>query len=157
MTTSTYGVRDLINALIDARQWANASPELRDHAWKKYAALAAAFGISEDERPGVKRAHGNDQRGLQSLFEEATDRVLALVSPFAIFYEGSPEIARIYRHHGPAINDRLGAARHAVVDLLIDLVTVRWAVPPATTVTGDDLRACGFDPDAPEPDEADFL
>jgi hypothetical protein len=66
-------------------------------------------------------------------------------------------LAAVHRRHGPAIKTAADRWEEALTVLLIELISEIHARVSYRTVTGDDLRRHGFDPDTPEPDPWTFL
>lgn len=155
--SNEYGVRDLILALIHAREDRTGHVDLVKYSANKYLAIGGALGLRSDEMPPIEGGaqFGGDMLG--DLFESALRSYEQIRSPFASYLEAPEVIIRLYRHHGPRIADSVSAVRLSILELLVDLATLRWGLPPALHVTSDDLRDHGFDPDASAPEPLDYM
>jgi hypothetical protein len=140
-----FGARAFAEAIVAAHRWSAAVPELRDYHAAKRSALAKALGADETGRSAV-----------DALLDATVGRLARSSSPFDDFLVAPEQVHALYRRHGPAINDAAAGLRAAQMALLTDLVAEAYAIPPDRTVTGTDLRRCGFDPGVPEPDPLDF-
>jgi hypothetical protein len=154
----TYGVHDLVLALVDARRYQHAVPELQKHAFSRYNALTRAFGLEPDELPGPSgRREDDPPRGeLSELLAASLRAYERLHSPFADYLEAPPRILRLHRHHGPRLSAAYEDTRAALLDLLVDVVVLEHGLPPTATVDDDDLRDHGFDASQPAPDPDDY-
>ena len=59
--------------------------------------------------------------------------------------------------YGHGIGEPLALARSRIDDMLIELLAMLYPEAATREVSADRLRAAGFDPDAPAPDELDYL
>jgi hypothetical protein len=141
------GRRALAEAMVQARMWSHAAPELRDYHATKRSALAKALGVDET---------GRRRTPLDSLLKATVDRLARSSSPFADFLEAPEPIIALYQQHGPGIDEAAARLRATLMALLTEVVGEAYAIPPDRTVTAEDLRRCGFDINLPEPDPLDF-
>jgi hypothetical protein len=147
----TYDLRSLARAMVDEHRYRKAPPELRDYYVVKLGALRKSFGI--DREPREDRTGRAD---LTLLLERTVTLLAWSRSPFDGI-EGRKALATVNRRRGPAINTAGDRWEEALTALLTDLISEMHAGVSYRTVTGDDLRRHGFDPDAPEPDPWTFL
>jgi hypothetical protein len=152
-TVREYDIRDLARAMVAARRWQEAAPELRDYHTNRLSALWQAFGLGE---PGTDELSGMGTAAMADLLDLTVAELARSHSPFTGFLEAPPEVSDLFERHAAAIGLADRGLRHALTLLLVDLIIEVHMVSPGQTVTDDRLRSYGFDPDAPEPDPLDF-
>jgi hypothetical protein len=143
-----YGVRDLAHAMVAAHRWRNAAPELRDYHVALLRALRQALGATSRD--------DSNHDGLQSLLDDTVSMLAGSMSPFSQFLEAPEAIVSLYQRHGQTIAAAANDLSAALTDLLTDVITVRYGIPPDRVVPGEELRQFGFDPTTPVPDPLDF-
>ena len=150
---TTYRLRDLVLALRDAREWQEAVPVLAEYSQARYSAMAAAFGLSAAEAPGLEYLRVNHDDLPASFFERAMEKLATLeADPFTGFLVMPPEHMAVYWRHHDALRAGYAAAREAVVGLAVDILTARWGLARDASVDDAALEAHGFDPTTPAPD-----
>jgi hypothetical protein len=147
----TYDVQSLGRAMVDEHRFRNAPPELKDFHTAKLGALRKAFGIDRELRDV-----GEGRADLTLLLERTVKLLAWSRSPFDGI-EGRKALATVNRRRGQAIRTAADKWEDALTALLVDLIREIHAGFSYRTVTGDDLRRHGFDPDAPEPDPWTFV
>lgn len=105
--------------------------------------MAAAFGIN----PSQTIDPGGALAGLAARFAEWQR---ALHSPFSDYLEAPSAIIDLYQSYGHDIKRQVEQLNATVSALLAEARSRIGTVAPDATITDDDLRAHGFDPDAPE-------
>jgi hypothetical protein len=148
------GVRDLAEALVAARRWRNAVPELSNYHVRRLAALQGALGADAD--PDVVLSDRAGRGSIRYLFDATVTMLAEARSPFAGFVAGPREVVELYQRHGRVINAAGDALNERLTDLLVDLIAEIYQIPPGVTTTDERLRQIGFDPAQPEPDPLDY-
>jgi hypothetical protein len=147
---TTFDRRALVAAWLTQRRWVHAHPDLRDFHARRHRAMADAFGVQLSVFPATADV------GLKLLFEDAVRVIEATRTPFSGFLEADEQIHALYRAHGPAMSEAANALVAECRLLLEELVGVIWGLDRERVVSRGEIRACGFDPGAPQPDAADF-
>jgi hypothetical protein len=143
-------IEDLVRALVDARRYRRAHPDLRAHFSARASAIARAFAVDLDSPP-------TDHEELFALLQQTLRRLDAIESPFAVYLEAPEQVAEMHRRHGAAINDACRRLHDACVDLAAHILATMWDLEGSATITRVGVRAQGFDLDAPAPDPSDYL
>ena len=139
--------------MVAARRWQGAVPELRDYHANRLSALWQAFGLGE---PGIDELAGLGTAAMAHLLDLTMAELARSRSPFSGFLDAPAEITDLFERHGAAIGLADRGLRHALTNLLVDLIVEVHMISPGQTVTDDRLRSLGFDPDDPEPEPMDY-
>lgn len=102
--------------------------------------MAAAFGIDPSRTVDLGGA-------LARLAERFAEWQQTLHSPFSDYLEAPPAVIDLYQAHGHDIALQLDQLNATVSSLVADARSRIGTVAPDATITDDDLRAHGFDPD----------
>ena len=140
-----YSQSDLLNSLIEARQWKDAADRLKNHSKSKADAMVKAFGIDKDKIP--------------RLFYSMIDRMANIFSPFGVYLCGGPDAfeQRMRDLNGGKIHNAMNALKDALRVGASDVLgAVFYEYDIRETVDSDDLLDAGFDDDIIPPDPDDF-
>jgi len=174
---AAFSFSDLVRAWRGWRRWGSAHPDLVEFHRQRYAAFAAAFGTDLEHVPKpappmpewvVERAL--EFRGDEGLRDEEDDwhvwvhrlaldvekRSASLHGPFSGYLEAPIAVIAASGRFGPRVNERVASLRSALDEMLFELLTVLFPEEARRSVSGDELRAHGFDPDRREPDPDDY-
>ena len=163
----TYSPHDLATAISLARKYAEAAELLRDFYKQRAIAMCTAFGVKSAIRhidPGFRMSVLRDIPGLSDddvtlirVLGRFIDSVNSVKSPFSGFLAAPKIINDLCRRHSKHINEAVRLLSAANFNLLTDALCKAYHIDPKHTVTDDDLRDNGFDPDQPWPDPDDYL
>jgi hypothetical protein len=104
-------------------------------AWRRYRALADAFGADLDAPP-------QDQVLLHGFACKADAETKSTGSPFDDLLEAPESIHRLYQRHAARIRESQGEARDAAVhDLVRDALATVFPEAAGRTVAGEAVRA----------------
>jgi hypothetical protein len=174
----TFG--DLVRAWRDMRFWSRAHPDLRGFYLRRYRALAAAFDVDLDippssnppmpdwlvewhEAQGHRRVPplehpvwwGRWPEDLHGFVVRADERARTLEGPFAGYLEQPPALSAAADRFGRGIAEPLRVAHGRIAAMIVELLAALYPDAAARTVTVEELRGAGFDPDAARPDPVD--
>lgn len=174
MRSAHYDFAALVGAWRDARQWANAHPELAKHYNARYRAFAAAFEAELDDCPKIAPplpdwlakhiAESNRDvprddhwhREIHRFALETEDRYRHLADPFAGYLEIPAEMLAVRDRFSPPIAKPLASARDAITAMVLELLVVLYPHAAERVISADELRHHGFDPAVPGPDPDDY-
>lgn len=147
----TYSRDDLLAAWLASEEARDSHPDVADYYYRQAWALARAFE-AWDPRICFTKVPREDQQ-LWTVFQRSIEAHNSIHGPWGYFLAGGPDPARatVEALHGPPIADACDQLRAAYRALLLDLLERIWDVGPDTAVSVDEVRAHGFDPDAPAP------
>ncbi|WP_125778189.1 hypothetical protein [Antribacter gilvus] len=169
---TTLTIRDLVEARLEALSFGTLDHDLAAHHKARASAIAAAFGIDEDNppqtwAPGTPEYETTPEwcgepvtsapQHLAFLSRSCERALLDLRSPFANYLEATAPIAAMAAAHGDRIAAPVAQARQAMLDLLVEVTWRRFSLHESQTVLESDLVEHGFDPKAPAPDPFDYL
>jgi hypothetical protein len=145
---NTYGVPELAQAMVNARRFRDAAPQLRDHHARRLAALQAALGM----RASVVGRREAD--ALSPLLEATLAQMTRSCSPFDSYLEAPASIHALHFHHAGPIRDAANALHRTQLALLIDLLGLIYGIAGASASV-DEVARHGFDPTTREPEIED--
>jgi hypothetical protein len=162
------------------RNFAAAHEDLRDFHRRRYQAFAAAFGVDLDRPPEPKppmptwmaewhRAQPpHSVRPLEHpvwwrqwpedvhrFALSADEQARGLHGPFAGYLERPPALGALGARFGNGIEDPLRVARARIATLISEVIVCLYPEPARRSITADELRMAGFDPDSHRPDPFD--
>ena len=151
MSSHSYNVDSLLNALVSAECYRTAAPELRDWHQARADALREALGLEKNDSAGPATiiAEHMVKRAIAEAAEHADH-------PFSGYMECPKELYELVQPYGVSISD----AQRKLYDEWIALagalfIRIHPHLADAST-TSEQLQALGFD-DSDEPDALDFF
>lgn len=165
-----FNFANLIDAWRSARRWSNAHEDLAGFHRDRYAAFARAFGAELGAPPepappvpewlaGRRVVVGGDVRWAEYIHQFALQteaRAESFSDPWAGLMEGPPSIIATYERYSGPVKSGVAQARSKLLSMSADLLAELFPEAASKIVSSDELRAAGFDPETPEPDELDY-
>lgn len=181
MTSEVFEFSDLVDAWREKQSFSEAHEDLRDYHRRRYQAFAAAFGADLDRpldsKPPmpawmVEWHRGQPPRSVRPLdhpvwwghwpeelhrfAHRADERARELYGPFSGYLERPPALSALGARFGDGIADSLRVTRARIAELVFEVMAVLYPEAAGRTITVEDLRAGGFDPDSHRPDPMDY-
>lgn len=159
-----YTFNDFLDAWRAARRWVGAHPDLADYHGDRYRAFASVFGADLNEAPDPGppvpdwlASEPNVWRFyIHPFVLSAEDQARKYSSPWSGYLEAPTAIHRIHRRYSAKIQAALESAQSETRQMCNDLLAALYPEAAANTITADQLRMAGFDPDRREPCEYDY-
>ena len=172
-----YTFEDLVfvwSAMRRSRTWHH---DLAQHGRQRYLAYARAFGADLEkapdpppptpewmsqwrrENPQIRWGPGDRDwpRWVLRVATSYADYASELTGPFSGQLEATAPMLAARRHVGEPPEDAVSAARSACLAATIELMRCLYPAAASRSVTREQIRAAGFDHDAPAPDPWDYF
>lgn len=153
LSPSTYGVRNLLTAVLEARLAGDGPDEYATWCRARAEALVAAFQPGESDLAFLLHGGPTSQPGLDRLFDDAVSSWVSAASPFGSALEAPEAVMRLHQRHGSDLRESVEHMQSLVLDLMVTILEEE-GIDPALTVTDDQVRLAGWDP-VPDPRSVD--
>lgn len=183
MAGRTYDRGDLLRAWLRMREYRDAHEDLSSYFEARYRAFAGAFGVDLDVKPDpwtsparfprwledwlrengprypwIRAGHWqpeHENRSLQRLFDDVVSTLESRRG--GVWLETPPGIGAFHERFGERLVRAEQEALRTRLEELRELIECIWGLEPSVTVSDEDLRQQGFDPDALAPDPWHYL